>query len=614
VTLRPFLDEFQTHFDRLLLWYLRPRGAAGPNTEAEGKDERKNLDQQGVLVVFIDDLDRCLPNKAVQTLEAIKLIIGQPGVVFVLGASEEAVKAAIRTHFEAIKYIEAGGDSQQYLEKLIQVPFALPRPEEHDLGLYIENLLAQNPDKATVKTLQATLPLIVKGVPTNPRRLKTFLNTVELEWGFLVNAEQKGSLSKDALARWLAICAAEPRFAATVAQLPRASQLPFVLDAQRLMRGEKLEDESKARQYDNWSRDTCPRLWQLLAHAQLSFNMTPADFGTLISLRAPIVQAVEPDRAPAKPADVEPLAPRSGRAQRVGPGGDWPAWLPPLLRVPKGEFLMGSDKAIDSLARDNEMPQHREAIALPYLIGQFPVTNADFMRFAEANKTFKTAAEAPKHPGGYVWTGSEWKQVKGANWQRPQGGTSTIAERMDHPVVHVNWRDALAYCQWLNEMLASLMKDKADSLPEALAKLLAESQATHLMARLPTEAEWEKAARGDDGRLWPWGNQFDEKKCNTAEGGKGGTTPVGAYSQAGGDSPYGCADVAGNVWEWCSTKWRENYKAKADDTLEGDSSRVLRGGSFFNNRDYARCAYRSWYVPDFVFNSIGFRVVVAPGQ
>ena len=150
----------------------------------------------------------------------------------------------------------------------------------------------------------------------------------------------------------------------------------------------------------------------------------------------------------------------------------------------------------------------------------------------------------------------------------------------------------MAYCKWLSET------SKKDY-------------------RLPTEAEWEKAARGEDGRIWPWGNEFDAKNANTAEANIRGTSPVGQFSPQG-DSPYGCADMIGNVWEWCADWFNdEEYKnretgVKDPQGPQNGNARVVRGGSFYNNRGYARCADRSGYYPVYFNDNSGFRVVVSP--
>jgi formylglycine-generating enzyme required for sulfatase activity len=166
--------------------------------------------------------------------------------------------------------------------------------------------------------------------------------------------------------------------------------------------------------------------------------------------------------------------------------------------------------------------------------------------------------------------------------------------KRDHPVRYISWIDAMAYCQWLNERLQH-------ELPEGF------------VLRLPTEAEWEKAARGVKGREYPWGNEFDKDRCNSAESNFQDTTPVGFYSPRG-DSPYGCADMAGNVWEWThSLQW--NYPYEMSDGRETETAprpRAMRGGSFVDFVKEARCACRSDHVFLDLINNRGFRMAIAP--
>lgn len=164
-------------------------------------------------------------------------------------------------------------------------------------------------------------------------------------------------------------------------------------------------------------------------------------------------------------------------------------------------------------------------------------------------------------------------------------------------MVGVSWYEAVAYCKWLTRTLrdrGQLDKDE--------------------VVRLPTEAEWEKAARGEHGREWPWGDEWDESKCNNSEGALGHTSPVGHYSPAG-DRPYGCADMAGNVWQWCGTKWVGSYrdydrKAEDREEPEGDVPRVLRGGSWDADRRHVRCASRNGSDRHARYARVGFRVVL----
>ncbi len=225
---------------------------------------------------------------------------------------------------------------------------------------------------------------------------------------------------------------------------------------------------------------------------------------------------------------------------------------PELVHILAGEFLMGSDPKKDKDAYDEEQPQH--TVYLPeYYIAKTPVTNAQYAVFAKIT-----------------------------NRRTPPGG------KEHHPVVDVSWRDAMAYCQWLAE-------------------------ATGKAYRLPSEAEWEKAARGTDGRIWPWGNEPpDENRCNFGMK-VGDTTPVGQHSPQG-DSPYGCVDMAGNVWEWTSSLYK-GYPYDPEDgreEQEGSGDRTLRGGSWGYDLRGARVSVRDNYHPDGFGNLVGFRVVVAP--
>jgi formylglycine-generating enzyme required for sulfatase activity len=154
----------------------------------------------------------------------------------------------------------------------------------------------------------------------------------------------------------------------------------------------------------------------------------------------------------------------------------------------------------------------------------------------------------------------------------------------------VSWHDARDYCRWLGQKFGKAY-------------------------RLPTEAEWEKAARGMDGRAYPWGNEFDRARCNSQEGGVGTTTPVGQYSPQG-DSPHGAADMAGNVFEWTASL-RRGYPYDRGDGREDPRApgpRVVRGGAFNGGCLVVRCAYRYWYVPDGRRDFLGFRVALFPGS
>lgn len=201
-------------------------------------------------------------------------------------------------------------------------------------------------------------------------------------------------------------------------------------------------------------------------------------------------------------------------------------------------FVAGTDGRPMVLVPEGEFlcGPDRVKISLPaFYIDRFPVTNADYKRFVQA-----TRHEEPAH-----WRRGTW----------PEG-------KADHPVVQASWESAAAYARWAGK-------------------------------RLPTEEEWEKAARGTDGRLYPWGNAFDPAKCNSSEGGIWDTTPVGKYSPAG-DSPYGAADMAGNVWEWIGGK-------------PSPLRMPLRGGNWLDGQSDALCYSRRMHTPKRKNDFVGFR-------
>ncbi|MCL4826843.1 MAG: formylglycine-generating enzyme family protein [Caldilinea sp.] len=260
----------------------------------------------------------------------------------------------------------------------------------------------------------------------------------------------------------------------------------------------------------------------------------------------------------------------------------WHALAPEMVYIPPGWFWMGSDKRRDPDAWEDETPLH-QVFLNGYWIGRYPVTVAQFAAFVDETG-YRTRAEERGY--AYIWTGSTWRDVHGANWRHPRGPESDVRNKQEHPVTCVTWRDAQAYCDWL-------------------------TRATGRRYRLPTEAEWEKAARGVDGRIYPWGNEKPTKVHCNFDMNVGDTTPVGSYPK--GASPYGMLDAAGNVWEWTNSLFT-GYPYDTTDGREDSHSeerRTVRGGSFYYLVGLVRCACRYRHIDPY-FN-VGFRVA-SPGS
>ncbi len=219
-----------------------------------------------------------------------------------------------------------------------------------------------------------------------------------------------------------------------------------------------------------------------------------------------------------------------------------------MIEIPAGPFTLGDDAG-----EPNEGPA--QPIDLPaYQIDHFEVTNDDFMLFVNAT--------------GYQ-TEAEKKEAK-KTWR------SDVEGKGSHPVVRVTWNDAQVFCEWLGK-------------------------------RLPTEPEWEKAARGDQGNLFPWGNTFDASKANLKASGIRGTVAVGSFPA--GASAYGVEDMAGNVWEWTADPYQPYPNSTYQDKFYSDQLRVTRGGGWFDEEPQARSANRSAAAPDSANDDLGFRCV-----
>ncbi len=312
---------------------------------------------------------------------------------------------------------------------------------------------------------------------------------------------------------------------------------------------------------------------------------------------------------------------------RLGdPRADVSARFSVVVPVPGGEYWIGSREGEGD---SDEHPRHLVRLN-DFWIGKYPVTNAQYKLFVDArgyeNKDYWT-------PKGWDWRHGKYtpdlSQIDKKyredyrNWvegrkerAQPNWWNDRRWNLDNHPIVGITWFEAMAFCAWLTERLETEspfgIGDWRLEIGAADANLKSAIENRKFVARLPTEAEWEAAARGKAENAYPWGNQFDANRANTSESEIGHTTAVGQYLE--GASHCGAFDLAGNVWEWCHSIYKP-YPYRADDGRENEKSdalRVLRGGSWLDGRVHARAAVRYRDSPDSFSGDVGVRVVFSP--
>jgi formylglycine-generating enzyme required for sulfatase activity len=258
-----------------------------------------------------------------------------------------------------------------------------------------------------------------------------------------------------------------------------------------------------------------------------------------------------------------------------------------FIEVPGGKFPMGSDPAVDAESFPDEHPCHSMDVGLFY-VARWPVTVAQFRAFVEDRK----------HNNGFA-----------------PGDPGCLRSDGSHPVVRVSWHEARAYCAWLTGRLAGWKETPKD---------LVDRMRGGWRVQLPTEPQWEKAARGTDGRVFPWGPDPDPNKANYMDSDVGRPCAVGCFWD--GASPFKVEDMAGNVWEWTRSLWGHDEQTtefgyayvptdgREDESASDEVRRVLRGGAFVSPSRLVRCAYRIGSPPLNRYPNVGFRLVVSPGS
>ncbi len=536
------LEEFRRGFERIV---------------AEGIVGRDHL-----LLVCVDDLDRCLPDRALEVMETIKLFLDVPGTAFILAADHHRIESVVARRFGR----QEPGLGQSYLEKLVQLPFYLPPLDEEQ----VETFLARTaPDLS-----EAVRTILTRGLAPNPRMIKRTLNIYHLLYALARRREARGLMSEVDPERLAKVVVIQNRYRDLYRDLLAYPDLLRELERRATGREVLLPslpgDENAPPPMVERYAERRPLMRMLQVGASFE-TLNEAQIKAYIHLALPadersggetalpqklLEDLLSGDRTRMRAA-IGTVKRRGeeaafARALRLYLQGERPsswqqrlsaasalAYLTPdwfddrTVEIPGGEFHFGEEGELRMTAA--------------YRIRYHLVTNAEYARFLR------------EHPGYEVpYVEAEWAEPY--NWDRER---RTFPEgKANHPVVLVTWEEARDYCAWVG-------------------------------GRLPTEEEWERAARGDDGRTFPWGEVPDPRRANVRETGVGATSPVGVFLE--GCSPYGLFDMAGNVWEWTATAYDLTTK-------------VIRGGAWNMPLDSARTCVRERGHPEVRAYSIGFRV------
>jgi len=316
------------------------------------------------------------------------------------------------------------------------------------------------------------------------------------------------------------------------------------------------------------AQETTPPMALIMEH-YIDFTLGNLTVGDLVGVICNELEIAPPQLEIDTPDELDQMELASTIIDIIGKPFEW-------CQVPAGEFIYSDDE--NSLYSEYTQSGGRQTLALPsFSIAKYPISYSQFQAFIDDNKGFKDSR----------W----WNDLAANDKHRSKHGNPKW-EIPDHPRERVSWYDAVAFCRWLSWRLGGGYDIR---------------KIDDWAVRLPTEFEWEKAARGTDGRLYPWGNKFDENKCNAKASAVKRTTSVTQYSL--GASPYGVYNMGGNVWDWCLTDFDNPQIDASMEKISSNSERVLRGGSFFSVTYASRSALRGCASPHLRYFDYGFRIM-----
>lgn len=513
-----FYDDFEEFFKRLIWTYLSNRPQYYVDESYDDKD--------GVLVIFIDDLDRCPEPRIVGVLETIKLLVDIPGCVFVIGADNEIIFKALEKDY--------GDQAERFMDKIVQVTFNLPRIPDDAFNPYLDKILkvaGQEDDPHLKEYLSELLPVL----DNNPRNFKRFLNDLNLQKGLITNKGLK--LEPKHLLLWNLI---EKGFRSCYLAFKEEGGyrvLEAVHDVIDQANEKKIDFEAIGKDGNDIKIPDSVALFVTDRRLREILDQFRPDDENL-DLKKWLAQFVSLSQVVEGPSQKKKEVVQKGRTLE---NGKW-------VLIKAGSFLSGDGKEEKTIEYDYEMEL-------------YPLTNKQFELFIQA--------------GGYrekkFWSDEGWQVREERNWDEPEHWNNGKYNHAEQPVVGVSYYEIEAYTKWLR----AFKKDV-------------------YTYRLPTEDEWERAARGDRGNIYPWGDKFNMERCNSKESGLWKPSRVSLYPN--GVSPFGCYDMAGNVWEWtssCHSKEEDSY--------------ILRGGAFNTPGKYCRCVARGAVNRGGRDEAVGFR-------
>lgn len=473
-----FYDTFKNTFSDLLWEYL------------DVDKKTRNKDEQAALIIFIDDLDRCPLPKIVQILETIKLFLDEEGCIFVIGAAKDIIEKAMR---DKEKYEEK--DAEDFLEKIIQINFPLPKKTTENADEFIKEIKKRLSLTSTFK--QDVINIILPILEHNPRRVIALFNDVSLQVGMMHH--ENNDIEFEKLLLWKTLEKHEKGFF-NENIMDTDVYFSFLKDIEMYEQAVKdsktITDELKEGLNNpdlvNFLKDDSIR------KLMTEMNLTEKEHEVLATHSA-IFKEEEPDEAEYD---------------------DFKKYIKEIEK-PKTDAPKDYQEFVEIEGGDYDLEKIGNTNIKEFAIGKYPVTNKWYEEF--------------KNDGCYsnenYWSTDGKKWLQQSNTKEPGYWNHERFNHPGQPVVGVCWYEAEAFCNWLNEKQGSDVNQY----------------------RLPTEEEWQAAAGGKEAWKYPWGDEWNMKFCNNSEIGLERTTVVGIFKK-GNTKETGICDMAGNVWDWTNTK------------------------------------------------------------